>query len=158
MPFERFAARFGLVLFLLVSLSLCATAQTTLNAEQKGRAENLYSQLRCVVCQNQSILESDADVAKDLRSIVGEQIAADRTDSEIKSFLVERYGEFILLRPVFSTHTVVLWIAPFLFVLIGAVMLWRSTKRKTWGGDMALSEDEECRLNRLLGDHESDHL
>ncbi len=156
MRFEQSASRACLVLILLF-VSFGANAQTELDAGQKERAENLFSQLRCVVCQNQSIQDSDADVAKDLRAVVNEQIAEGQTDSEIKSFLVDRYGEFVLLRPVFSTHTAILWGAPFLFVLLGVVMLWRLSRRKAApSGAVTLNEDEERRLRLLLDDRETE--
>jgi len=145
-----------LSLAVLVAMTGVAFAQTELNAGQRERAENLFAELRCVVCQNQSILDSDADVAKDLRSIVSEQIAAGRTDAEIKAFLVDRYGEFVLLRPVFSAHTLVLWVAPAVFVLLGLFFAWRMMAGKTVTNDhVSLSEDEEKRLNELLDEHES---
>ena len=140
-------------LFALVSVSF---AQVELDTDQEQRAEALFAQLRCVVCQNQSILESDADVAKDLRTIVSEQIEAGKTDAEIKTFLVDRYGEFVLLRPVFSTHTLVLWMAPILFVLLGLFLVWRAFTRKVITADhVELSDEEEKRLNELLDNLES---
>ena len=140
---------------LLASVAV-SLAQTELDDRQTVRAKALFGQLRCVVCQNQSILESDADVAKDLRTIVSEQIVAGKTDSEIKTFLVDRYGEFVLLRPVFSTHTIILWTAPVLFVLLGLFLAWRAVTRESVTTDhIELSEEEEKRLNELLDSHES---
>ena len=131
-------------------------AQAQLDPQQKERAEALYGELRCVVCQNQSILDSDADVAKDLREIVSEQITAGRTDSEIKTFLVDRYGEFVLLRPVFSAHTLILWIAPLLFLILGLFLVWRSISSQPRSVvRVELSEAEEKRLNELLDEHEN---
>lgn len=116
-----------------------------------ARAKGLYSQLRCVVCQNQSILDSDADVARDLRQIVREQIAAGRTDDEIRTFLVARYGEFILLKPLFRWHTALLWLAPFLLLGAGALVAWRSIAKRRQGiASQTLSAEEERRIAILL--------
>lgn len=148
--------RFLLPLATLFALVSVSSAQVELDTDQEQRAEALFAQLRCVVCQNQSILESDADVAKDLRTIVSEQIEAGKTDAEIKTFLVDRYGEFVLLRPVFSTHTLVLWMAPILFVLLGLFLVWRAFTRKVITADhVELSDEEEKRLNELLDNLES---
>src|SRR3569833_1398253 len=79
---------------------------------QEARAEHLFTQLRCLVCQNESIDDSEADLARDLRQIVRQQVAAGRSDAQIRSFLVDRYGEFILLKPKFSIGNALLWLAP----------------------------------------------
>ncbi len=145
--------RGGLRVFLAFLCAFCtnAFAQTQLGADQQERAKALFGELRCVVCQNQSILDSDADVARDLREIVSEQITAGKSDSEIKGFLVERYGEFVLLKPVWSLHTFVLWVAPVLFLLTGLYLVWRSMRHQN---DVAqkveLSDAEEKALNELL--------
>ncbi|MEL6736923.1 MAG: cytochrome c-type biogenesis protein, partial [Pseudomonadota bacterium] len=96
----------------LAALVLALLVQPPTALADDARTKALFHELRCVVCQNQSIAESDADVAKDLREIVREQIGAGKTDSQIKTFLVDRYGEFILLKPVLSWHTALLWLAP----------------------------------------------
>lgn len=141
------------LLFALLIVPNGSMAETQLTGVQNDRAQSLFSQLRCVVCQNQSILESDADVAKDLRSIVTEQIILGRSDSEIKTYLIDRYGEFILLRPVFEMHTAILWVAPALFVFIGAVLFWRATRKRTSNNDFdELNDEEKQRLNQLLKD------
>ncbi len=142
---------------LLCVLSANTFAEVQLNSSQQERAKVLFGELRCVVCQNQSILDSDADVAKDLREIVSEQINAGKSDSEIKSFLVERYGEFVLLKPTLSAHTLILWIAPALFLVIGLFLVWRSMRRNVTPSKVAeLSEAEEKALNNLLDKHSAD--
>ena len=80
-------------------------------------AEDLYDELRCLVCQNQSIKDSDAPIAKDLRFIVLEMAKAGKNKNEIKSFLVEKHGEFILFKPTFSLKNYILWLAPLIFLL-----------------------------------------
>src|SRR6202012_3643229 len=86
---------------------------------QEARARPLFEQIRCVVCQNESIDDSEADLARDMRQIGRGQVAAGRSDAEIRGFLVRRYGEFVLLRPRFSPANAVAWLAPFAIVLAG---------------------------------------
>jgi len=93
--------------------------------EQEARARKLSAELRCLVCQNQSIDDSDAELARDLRRLVRERISAGDSDSTIRQFLVARYGEFVLLRPPFSASTALLWSLPAL-ALIGGIFAARS--------------------------------
>ncbi len=90
---------------------------------QEARAKVIFQQVRCLVCQNESIDDSDAELARDLRNVVREQVSKGRSEAEIKSFLTARYGEFVLLRPAFSLGNLVLWAAPFLAAALG-VALW----------------------------------
>src|SRR3954470_10008409 len=85
----------------------------------ESRARTLSQELRCMVCQNQSIDDSDAPLAKDLRVLVRERLTAGDSDSQVISFLVARYGEFVLLKPRLSMHTLFLWLAPFAAVVLG---------------------------------------
>lgn len=96
----------------------------------EARARDISAELRCVVCQNQSIDDSDADIARDLRVIVRERLVAGDTDAEIRSFLVDRYGEFVLLRPRFAAHTLLLWLGPLLVFLGGAIGIYFLMRRK----------------------------
>ena len=117
---------------------------------QEVRARALFQEIRCVVCQNESIDASEAELARDLRGVVREQVAAGRSDAEIKQFLVQRYGEFVLFRPRFGWGTAALWLAPFVVVLAGVTMMLRRGRRQV--SPPALSEDEERRLAVLTGD------
>lgn len=90
--------------------------------DPEARARALASELRCVVCQNQSLLDSDADLARDMRALIRERIDAGDTDETIVAFLVERYGDFILLQPPFKPATWVLWLGPLAFLLLAAVL------------------------------------
>ena len=103
------------------------------NAGQEVRARALFRELRCVVCQGQSIDESNAPLASDLRALVREQIAAGASDDEIKEFVVARYGTFVLMRPPLRGDTFALWFAPLLLLVIGAgvvgVVVTRSRRR-----------------------------
>jgi len=124
------------------------------DAAMELQAVTLAKELRCLVCQNQSIMESDAPLAQDLRKIVRERVAAGDTDSEIKDYVVERYGDFVLLRPPFKPKTWILWFGPVLLVagaLIGLVLFWRRRPAAP-ALPSPLSAGERARLDRLLGD------
>ena len=102
------------------------------------RAKNLSLELRCLVCQNQSIESSDAELAVDLKILVREQIKQGKGDFEIKQFLVERYGEFVLLKPLFTKQTSFLWMTPIIFLTIAflfAYLYFRNMKRKQNNND-----------------------
>jgi cytochrome c-type biogenesis protein CcmH len=117
---------------------------------QAARARTLFREIRCVVCQSESIDESDADLAHDLRQRVRHAVAAGATDAQIKADLVSRYGEFILLQPRFSAANAVLWITPFLVVALGAgVVLLR---RRPAADEQDLSQEEAARLAALTDD------
>ena len=91
------------------------------NVALEKRAKDLSLELRCLVCQNQSIESSDADLAIDLKILVREQISQGKTDLEIKQFLVDRYGEFVLLKPLFSLQNYLLWFTPIIFLSIAFI-------------------------------------
>lgn len=117
------------------------------------RAREISSSLRCLVCQNQSIDDSNAPLARDLRLLVRERLTAGDSDKAVIDFVVARYGDFVLLRPPFNAHTVVLWVAPFLILLGGAAFVWRRRKLLPAAqGNTRLTEEERQRLDRLLQD------
>lgn len=120
------------------------------NAAQEARARNLSRELRCMVCQNQSIDDSDAPLARDLRLLVRERIEAGDSDAQVENFLVSRYGEFVLLKPRFNPHTLLLWLLPPLALLGGGAALWGHQRRRRNFAPMALSTDEESRVAELL--------
>jgi cytochrome c-type biogenesis protein CcmH len=91
----------------------------------EARVKQLSSELRCLVCQNQSIADSNAPLAVDLRTQIVSQIQAGRSDAEIKQYMVERYGEFVLYKPLFNPSTLALWAGPFLLLLVGIVLARR---------------------------------
>ena len=124
-------------------------AERLSDPSSEARARALFTQIRCVVCQNQSIDESDADLARDLRVTVRREIAQGWSDARIRAYLVGRYGEFILLKPQWSLGNSVLWLAPFLIVLIGGtVFVVRTRGRPASLGDH-LTVEEEARLKRI---------
>ena len=116
---------------------------------QEARARALFEQIRCVVCQNESIDDSEADLARDMRQIVRGQVAAGRSDAQIRDFLVRRYGEFVLLRPRFSTANAVAWLAPFAIVLAGGGVLLLRLRRPPPPAGETLTAEEEARLAQL---------
>jgi len=103
-----------------------------------------------MVCQNQSIDDSDAPLAKDLRVLVRERLTAGDSDSQVVDFLVARYGEFVLLKPRLSAHTLLLWLAPFAVLLIAAFGFLVARRRTASTAPDRLTADEEARINALL--------
>ena len=99
------------------------------NKKQEFRARNISKNIRCMVCQNQSIDESNSPLAKDLRILIRNKIKDGKKDEEIYKFLTDRYGEFILLKPLFKLNTLALWLLPFLFVLIGMFIVFFHNKK-----------------------------
>ncbi len=123
---------------------------------KEARARELSRELRCMVCQNQSIDDSEAPLAKDLRILVRERIAAGDSDAQVIDFLVARYGEFVLLKPQLNSHTWLLWFLPPLVLAGGATALWMHARRRQRSGpaeDPALFDltaEEQARVERLI--------
>ena len=114
---------------------------------QESRARHIMQDVRCLVCQNESIDDSEAELAGDLRRTVRELVKAGRSDAEIKRYLVDRYGEFVLLTPAFSWMNLILWGGPFAVVILGAGVLVTRLRNRT--GDTELSPEEAERVRRL---------
>jgi len=123
---------------------------------KEARARDLSRELRCMVCQNQSIDDSEAPLARDLRLLVRERIAAGDSDAQVIDFLVARYGEFVLLKPRLNPHTWLLWLMPPLALAGGGLALWNYGRRRAKSGPVEdaslfkLTADEEARLERLI--------
>lgn len=123
---------------------------------KESRARDLSRELRCMVCQNQSIDDSEAPLARDLRLLVRERIAAGDSDAQVIDFLVARYGEFVLLKPRLNSHTWLLWLLPPLALGGGALALWTYSRRRAPSGEgedqavLHLTEEEEARIERLI--------
>ena len=100
------------------------------DAATEQRLKDLAEELRCLVCQNQTIADSNATLAQDLRNQIREQIAQGRSDDQIRTYMVERYGDFVLYRPPLKATTVVLWLGPLLLLVVGAVVFWRVVARR----------------------------
>lgn len=113
------------------------------------RAREISAGLRCLVCQNQSIDDSDAQLAKDLRLLVRERLVAGDTNREVEAFLVQRYGEFVLLKPTFGTHTVLLWLTPALVLVLGGIGAYMAMRRRPRPA-VALDAEEQKALEELL--------
>ena len=113
------------------------------------RARAISAELRCLVCQNQSIDDSDAPLARDLRVLVRDRLKTGATDEEVRSFVVQRYGEFVLLRPVMAWHTAALWIAPIAVLALGAVGIYLSRGKRSREREAPLTADEEERIRAI---------
>jgi cytochrome c-type biogenesis protein CcmH len=116
------------------------------------RARHISSDLRCLVCQNQSIDESDAPLAKDLRVLVRERLSAGESDAQVRDFVVRRYGEFVLLRPRFGLQTALLWLAPAFMLALGAVGLAGALRRRRSAAADTLTPEEEAALAKALAE------
>jgi cytochrome c-type biogenesis protein CcmH len=116
---------------------------------KEARARHLFQGFRCVVCQNESIDDSEADLAHDLRQVIRRKVAEGRSDEEIRRFMVARYGEFILLKPGFSPGNAALWLAPLAVLLAGGVLIFVRV-RKPEGPEAALTSEEEAKLRSLV--------
>ena len=110
------------------TMATLASAQA-LDAEQEARAREIGKGLRCVVCQNKSIEDSDAQLAADMRALVRERIVEGDTDADVVALVRDRYGDFVLLRPPVQRNTLILWFAPLALVLLAGVWLARSLRR-----------------------------
>lgn len=159
-PAGRHAVRaVRIVLVLVVSTAVVIPAQALSPEEQlkdpalEARARELAAELRCLVCQNQSIDDSDAPLAKDLRRLVRERLVAGDSNSDVKQFLVNRYGDFVLLKPPFAMKTLLLWLAPFLVLLATITYVVRAARMRPSVANrsaLGLSVDEEARLADLM--------
>jgi cytochrome c-type biogenesis protein CcmH len=113
------------------------------------RARDISAGLRCLVCQNQSIDDSDADLARDLRILVRERLVAGDSNDEVEQYLVDRYGEFVLLNPRLGGHTIFLWIAAPVLLLVGLIALLFARRRVAASGPVVLTAEEEAALAEL---------
>ncbi|MFA5628035.1 MAG: cytochrome c-type biogenesis protein [Thiohalomonadaceae bacterium] len=143
------------VILLLFSLAVQASisAYEFNTPEQESRFNTLSQELRCLVCQNQNIADSNAGLAVDLRRQIHEMILAGKTDQEIIEFMTQRYGEFVLYRPPMRAGTLLLWIGPFaLLILGGGIMAWFVRQRVGATQENPLSKAEQKHLADLLKD------
>lgn len=153
---------FCAVLLFGAILSLSAAAvfveERLTDPAQEARAREIADEIRCLVCQNQSIMDSNADLAKDLRAIIRERVAAGDTDDDVRDFLVVRYGDWVLLDPPFRMRTVILWLGPifvFAFALIATLVFLRGRAVKAPGME-PLTRQEKADLEKLLSEEERD--
>jgi cytochrome c-type biogenesis protein CcmH len=120
------------------------------NPQLESRARVISEQLRCLVCQNQSIDDSDAPLARDLRLLVRDRLKAGDSDAAVQDYVVHRYGEFVLLRPVVAWHTMLLWLGPAAVLLAGAAGLLLARRKRTASAPAPLTAAEQARLQALL--------
>jgi len=117
----------------------------------EARVLAVAEELRCLVCQNETVAASQAELAIDLRDQIRRQLAEGRTEADIQRFMVERYGDFVLYRPPLKASTVLLWVGPFVLLLVGLLALWRQLRRQARRDEPLLSAAEWERAQRLLG-------
>ncbi len=122
-------------------LALVFMAASSLTPAEAARADALSDSLRCVVCQNQSIADSDAALARDMRDLVRQRVAAGDSDEEVRTYLVQRYGEYVLLRPKTNARNLPLWAGPGLALLIGAVVMYAFARKAK---DVPFEEEEDA--------------
>ena len=148
--------RLLVLIFLLLSISPVFAVnpdEVLADPALEMRARELSAQLRCMVCQNQSIDDSNAELAKDLRLLVRERITNGDSDDDVIAYVVSRYGEFVLLNPRFEMKTLLLWGAPVVLLLAGAAAMLAAARRRTGKvTGTALSADEQVRLDAVLKD------
>lgn len=116
------------------------------------RARNLSATLRCLVCQNQSIDDSDASLAKDLRVLLRKRLVSGDSDTQVMDYIVSRYGEFVLLKPRFGLHTLILWSLPVVLILLGFLLAFIKYRKPAVVSNNKLSDDENARITKLLSD------
>jgi cytochrome c-type biogenesis protein CcmH len=152
---KRALAGLAVMLALLAAVPATAVQPNEVLQDEalEARARNLSAQLRCMVCQNQSIDDSDAELARDLRVLVRERLMAGDSDEEVIDYVVSRYGEFVLLKPRLSVRNALLWGTPIVLLIGGSIfaILSARSRRRT---EAKLSEEEEAALSRILGEAE----
>lgn len=153
---KRFMALVALILCLVTPVLAVSPDEMLGDPALEQRARDISAGLRCLVCQNQSIDDSDADLARDLRILVRERLVAGDSNAEVEQYLVDRYGEYVLLNPRLNNHTLILWVAaPVLFGL-GLCGLWLAIRAPRKLTSETLSEDEKRVLAELSGAAESE--
>ncbi|RIK93620.1 MAG: cytochrome C biogenesis protein CcmH [Proteobacteria bacterium] len=147
---RRLALILAIVVYPLMALAVGVDEARLSDPALEARARDLMKELRCLVCQNQSIDESDADLAKDLRHIVRERIAAGDSDAAVRRYLVDRYGDWVLLDPPMNARMMVLWLAPLGLVVVAATTLIVVLRRRRREAAAPLTAEEEKRLRAIL--------
>ena len=117
------------IFHILIGYSLLLSSVYALNVDQEERANNLFKETRCLVCEGQNIYESNSDSAEDIKKLISEMIIDGNSDNEIKSFLVSRYGDWIIMTPPINQSTYFLWFSPIIILLIGIVFILRKFKK-----------------------------
>ncbi|MCC7081382.1 MAG: cytochrome c-type biogenesis protein CcmH [Burkholderiales bacterium] len=129
----------------------------TADAELEAQVQRVAAELRCLVCQNQTLADSHAELARDLRAQVREMLASGKSEAQVREFMVARYGDFVLYRPPFKTTTLLLWFGPFVLLLAGIWALRRiAIGRRRTVADGALSDEEQARLRAIVAGAENE--
>ena len=151
------SARLSLIsIVLLLALLFAGAAQAVKPDEMladpalEARARALSEGLRCMVCQNQSIDESDADLARDLRILVRQRLVAGDTDQQVMDYVVSRYGEFVLLKPRFELRNALLWGTPVILLLVGGIFIAMTARSRRTLATKSLSAEEQASLDAIL--------
>lgn len=154
MPYKRKYRWCVLAAAMLLSLSLPVLAREAAPAaadpQLEKRVLRLAEELRCLVCQNQTIADSNADLAVDLRNQIREQLKSSKSERDVMDFMVARYGDFVLYRPPFKATTMLLWLGPLLLAVVGIGVLLRRLKRRRAVAPAALTDAERARAEALL--------
>ncbi len=149
-----------LILTILMLVAMPVTAVVEYHAFQQAEQEQAYqtliNELRCLVCQNQTIADSNADLAKDLRQQVYEMLQQGKSEQDVVAFMTQRYGDFVLYRPAFNIKTGLLWLGPVVFLLIGVLTVFLLARHKKTAADNMLDRQKQNQLNALLQQGEDD--
>jgi cytochrome c-type biogenesis protein CcmH len=148
-----------LLALVFLAVALAAGPAAAVNPDEvlpdpalEARARDISSELRCMVCQNQSIDDSDAELARDLRIVVRQRLVAGDSDRQVMDYVVSRYGEFVLLRPPLNWRNALLWLTPVLLLAAGLAFVIGAARRRPAAVQASLSSAEEAELRRVLGD------
>jgi len=136
--------------------SVTLEAFTFTNVDEEQRFKDLIEELRCLVCQNQSLIDSDAELAHDLRAEVYGMMQAGDSDAQIVDFLVARYGDFVLYSPPVKPSTWLIWFGPFVLLLVAALLLFRSLRRQQQAPQQDISDADRQRLEQIMTDSNAD--
>lgn len=154
---RRLLSAFALLLCLVTPVLSVSPDEMLSDPVLEQRARDISAGLRCLVCQNQSIDDSDADLARDLRVLVRERLVAGDSNAQVEQYLVDRYGEYVLLNPRLNNHTVILWIAAPVLLILGLVgLFWAIRRAPTKASQGGLSDDEKRVLAELSGTGEDE--
>lgn len=143
-----------LLLFWVTALYAGVEIQTFDNAQQQQQYKKLIDELRCLVCQNQNLADSDAELAQDLRKKVADMIASNKTEDEIIEYMVARYGDFVLYRPPFKLQTLLLWLGPFLILVIAVLVLVKNIKAQQAKEKLTIRSEQADKARQILEQNE----
>jgi cytochrome c-type biogenesis protein CcmH len=154
----KYLRPFSLILVILMSFPVHAedTPFEFKDPVMQDRYMNLIKQIRCLVCQNESLADSQADLAGDLRKDIFNMMGNGKSNKQIVDFLVQRYGDFVLYRPPFQGTTVLLWVLPFVFLVVAIFSVIYFVRLRSADGGTDLSQDEKDKLEQVLGDSQNE--